>query len=55
MKVQVKLIKSQWWLSADHSKLRISGSIFTPQVKVQERRQDFNLKSSEEEKPTTPT
>lgn len=36
MKVQVKLIKSMVIMSADHSKPRLSRSISTPKVKVQE-------------------
>lgn len=43
MKVQVKLIKSMVIMSADHSKPRLSGSISTPEVKVQGSQLRFQL------------
>lgn len=41
-------------VSADHSKQRMSGLMFTPEVKVQGSLLRFNLNSSEE-KQATPT
>lgn len=43
MKVQVKLIKSMVIMSADHSKPRLSGSISTPEVKVQGSQLNANI------------
>lgn len=37
-------------MSADHSKQRMSGSVFTPQVKVQESQLRFQCKKQEREK-----